>query len=84
MLPPTDTWEIPPARNSHKHKARFSEELVKVPILSTTPANGIVLDPFAGSGTSLRFARKHGLRAIGIDIKREFCKAMVEQLAERD
>lgn len=82
ILPPPDTWEIPPARRSHRHKARFSEELVRIPILSTTPHNGVVLDPFGGSGTSLVFARKHGFRAIGIDIKKDFCQAMVERLGE--
>ncbi len=82
ILPPQDTWEIPPARRGHAHKARFSEELVRIPILSTTPTGGVVLDPFGGSGTSLFFARKHGFRAIGIDIKKEFCQAMVDRLAE--
>ena len=80
ILPPLDTWELPPVRSSASHKARFSEELVRIPILSTTPAGGVVLDPFAGSGTSLVFARKHGLRAIGIDIKREFCALMADRL----
>jgi site-specific DNA-methyltransferase (cytosine-N4-specific) len=80
-LPPPDTWEIAPARASHKHKARFSEELVRIPILSTTPKGGVVLDPFGGSGTSLSFARKHGFRAIGIDIKEEFCQLMVDHLS---
>jgi site-specific DNA-methyltransferase (adenine-specific) len=84
ILPPFDTWEIPPARRSHKHKARFSEDLVRIPILSTTPQNGVVLDPFAGSGTSLIFARKHGFRAIGIDIKKDFCQAMVEHIGDLD
>lgn len=79
-LPPPDTWEIAPARSSHKHKARFSEELVRIPILATTPKGGVVLDPFGGSGTSLKFARKHGFRAIGIDIKPEFCQLMVDSL----
>lgn len=79
-MPPNDTWEIPPARNAHKHKARFSEELVRIPILSTTPENGVVLDPFGGSGTSLLFARRHGFRAIGVDIKEEFCELMAKQL----
>lgn len=82
ILPPPDTWEIPPARCSHRHKARFSEELVRIPILSTTPQHGVVLDPFGGSGTSLLFARKNGFRAIGIDIKKEFCQSMVEHLGE--
>jgi len=84
VMPPTDTWEIAPARSSHKHKARFSEELVRIPILSTTPPHGVVLDPFGGSGTSLMFARKHGFRAIGIDLKKEFCQLMVEQLRTLD
>lgn len=83
VLPPSDTWEIASARSSQKnraHKARFSEELVRIPILSTTPKGGVVLDPFGGSGTSLSFARKHGFRAIGIDIKPEFCQLMVDSL----
>ena len=79
-LPPPDTWEIAPARSTHKHKARFSEELVRIPILATTPKGGVVLDPFGGSGTSLKFARRHGFRAIGIDIKSEFCQLMVDSL----
>ncbi len=84
MLPPPDTWEIAPARSSNLHKARFSEELVRIPILSTTPPRGVILDPFAGSGTSLVFARRNGFRAIGIDLKKEFCQLMVEKLRTLD
>ena len=81
VLPPLDTWEVPPVRGLHHgHKARFSEELVRIPILATTPPRGVVLDPFGGSGTSLVFARKHGFRTIGIDIKKDFCKMMVSNL----
>jgi site-specific DNA-methyltransferase (adenine-specific) len=81
VLPPLDTWEVPPVRGLHHgHKARFSEELVRIPILATTPTRGVVLDPFAGSGTSLVFARKNGFRSIGIDIKKDFCKMMVTNL----
>lgn len=81
VLPPLDTWEVPPVRGLHHgHKARFSEQLVRIPILATTPTRGVVLDPFAGSGTSLVFARKSGFRSIGIDIKKDFCKMMVKNL----
>lgn len=85
VLPPLDTWEVPPVRGLHHgHKARFSEELVRIPILATTPPRGVVLDPFGGSGTSLVFARKHGFRTIGIDIKKDFCKMMVGNLEKID
>lgn len=81
VLPPLDTWQVPAVRGkSGRHKARFSEELVRIPILTTTPPRGVVLDPFAGSGTSLVFARKHGFRAIGIDAKEEYCELMVQQI----
>lgn len=81
VLPPLDTWEIAPVRGqASRHKARFSEELVRIPILTTTPTRGVVLDPFAGSGTSLIFALKHGFRVIGIDAKKEYCDLMIDQI----
>jgi len=76
-LPPFDTWIVQTSRGNGRHKASFSEELIDIPIRATTPGKGIVLDPFAGSGTTLHYARKLGFRSIGIDIKREFCDMMV-------
>ena len=81
VLPPLDTWEVAPVRGqTSRHKARFSEALVKIPILTTTPLGGVVIDPFAGSGTALTFARKHGFRCIGIDVKDDYCRLMAEQM----
>jgi site-specific DNA-methyltransferase (cytosine-N4-specific) len=82
MLPPLDTWEVPPVRGTQSHKARFSDDLIRIPIHATTPVRGVVLDPFAGSGTSLLYARKHGFRTIGIDISEKFCDLMVKQLGQ--
>jgi site-specific DNA-methyltransferase (cytosine-N4-specific) len=42
----------------------------------------VVLDPFAGSGTSLAYARKHGFRTIGIDAKQDYCDVIVDQLKQ--
>lgn len=75
LLPPTDVWEVNPSKgNNGTHRATFSEELVRIPVLATTPENGIVLDPFSGSGTTLVFARSHGFRSIGIDLNRDYCE----------
>ncbi|WP_211211555.1 DNA-methyltransferase [Lamprocystis purpurea] len=82
FMPPTDTWEVPLSKGEKLHKATFSEELVRIPILATTPPCGVVLDPFAGSGTSLVFARRHGYRSIGIDIKEEYCQIMKDSICE--
>lgn len=84
QLPPLDTWQLPPSRGNGLHRASFSEALVKIPVLSTTPPKGIVLDPFCGSGTSLAFARSQGFRSIGIDLKPEFCGLTVKAVQEAD
>ncbi len=80
QLPPLDTWVVPPARGTGSHRASFSEELVRIPILATTPPGGIVLDPFNGSGTSMIFARRSGFRSIGIDLSEAYCREAVASL----
>lgn len=82
-MPPADTWEVPLSKGGTVHKASFSEELVRIPILATTPPRGIVLDPFAGSGTSLLFAKRNGFRSIGIDIKEEYCEVMKTSISKQ-
>lgn len=83
-LPPLDTWQVPTARGNGFHRAAFSEDLVRIPILATCPADGVVLDPFAGSGTSLAYALKSDRRAIGIDISPDFCEHMVHVVTATD
>lgn len=85
VLPPIDTWSIPTAtRPKTNHRASFSEELVRIPILATTPTNGVVLDPFNGTGTTMAFARQNGFRSIGIDLKEDYCAHAADRLKELD
>jgi site-specific DNA-methyltransferase (adenine-specific) len=39
-----------------------------------TPVNGIVLDPYMGSGSTGRAAVIEGFRFVGIELKRSYCK----------
>lgn len=81
LMPPQDTWVVDTNRSKKgQHRATFSEELVRIPILGSTPPGGIVLDPFAGSGTSLAFARRNGFRSIGIDLNSDYCQGIAERL----
>jgi DNA modification methylase len=57
------------SRLVHQNEAGFPEELATFFILTFCPPGGVVLDPFAGSGTTLSVAVRHGRRAIGCDLR---------------
>ena len=56
------------------HFATFPEKLCEVPIKFSCPPNGIVLDPFCGSGTALVVAKKLGRNFIGIELSEKYVK----------
>ncbi|MCM8803594.1 MAG: site-specific DNA-methyltransferase [Candidatus Omnitrophica bacterium] len=77
----SDFWEISTQPFKEAHFATFPEKLCEKPILAGCPKNGIVLDPFCGSGTALVVAKKLGRNYIGIDIKEEYCEMSRHRLA---
>ena len=70
----SDVWQIIPEDTQGRklHFAPFPEDLVKTPIVLTCPPDGIVLDPFVGTGTTSYVAAQLGRKSIGIDMAQEY------------
>ena len=81
---PTDVWEILPedTQNRKQHYAVYPEDLCKIPILATCPPDGIVLDPFCGSGTTNKVAYELHRQSIGIDISEEYITIAKKRIAQ--
>lgn len=73
-------WDISTTPFAGAHFAVFPEELVRTPILAGCPSGGIVLDPFAGSGTTLVVAEKLKRKGIGIELNPEYIKIINTRL----
>lgn len=72
--PISDVWQIIPEDSQGRklHFSPFPEDLVKTPIVLTCPSDGIVLDPFVGTGTTCYVASLFKRKSIGIDISKEY------------
>lgn len=75
-------WSIPLSKFREAHFAVFPESLVQTCVSAGSPAGGLVLDPFVGSGTVPLVARRLGRRFIGIDCEAEYCEMAQRRLAK--
>lgn len=66
----------------HEHPAVFPLRLAKDHIISWSNPSQIVLDPFMGSGTTLRAAKDLNRKAIGIEIEEKYCEIAVKRLSQ--
>lgn len=73
----TDVWDVPIVTGS-EHPAPFDESVPERCIAATGATS--VLDPFAGSGTTLSVAKRLGIHAIGIERSERFCEMTAARL----
>lgn len=67
---------------SKNHPAVFPEQLVRDHILSWSNENDVVLDPFAGSGTTLKVAKDLKRKYIGIELNPDYYNIILENVKE--
>jgi site-specific DNA-methyltransferase (adenine-specific) len=64
------------------HPSQKPTQILRPLIKALCPPQGTVLDPFAGSGSSLVAARQLGRQCIGIDIDEQHCRTATMRLQE--
>jgi hypothetical protein len=94
---PIHTWRIPKKHDGPKwdllttptecgnwwrHDCTKPLKLIRQ-LAGFAPQNGLILDPFMGSGTTLRAAMDLGRKAIGIEIEERCCEIAVRRLQQQ-
>ena len=77
-------WLISPEPTKEKHFAAYPTKLCHIPILTTCPPGGVVLDPFCGTNTTGKVAEKLGRSWIGIDIQENYKAIANRKLAQTE
>ena len=67
-------WAINTKSFKGAHFAVYPEDFINIPIKAGCPKNGIVLDPFLGSGTSCLVALKQNKSFLGIELSPDYIK----------
>ena len=73
-------WTINTQPYSEAHFATFPEKLIEPCILAGCPEDGVVLDPFVGSGTTAAVAQKYGRKSVGVDLNKEYLDIAVRRI----
>lgn len=76
-----DVWSIPTGGFKCEHIAVFPERLVEPCILAGSPEGGVVLDPFAGSGTTGAVAKRLGRDFVGVEINPQYRRMAIDRIA---
>lgn len=84
---PGDVWEISHIhycqKNRKPHPTQKPEALIERMVLASSNVGDLVIDPFCGSGTTLRVCQQLHRKAIGIELNEEYVEQIKERLNEK-
>lgn len=78
-----NVWTFPTRGYKEAHFAVFPEALPEKCIKAATKEGDTVLDPFAGSGTTLWVAKRLGRKAIGYELSEKYCQLIQKRNSQQ-
>lgn len=83
---PSDVWDIPNVKSNHvektDHPCQFPVSLIERLVLSMTKENDIVLDPFAGSGTTFVASILNKRKCVGAETEEKYIKIATDRIGK--
>jgi DNA modification methylase len=83
---PGDVWEFSHIHycqeNRQNHPTQKPEGLMERMVLASSNENDLVVDPFSGSGTTLRVCQQLKRDCVGIELNEEYIKSTEKRLSE--
>jgi DNA modification methylase len=83
---PTDVWYFPivkgNAKQRNSHPAQFPEKMIERIVLACSDEGDMIIDPFLGSGTTLKVASQNSRKGIGFEIKETYAMNALERIKE--
>lgn len=76
----SDFWDVHTKPSTNKHYASYNIDLIKKPILAGCPEDGIIYDPFMGTGTTAIAALKANRNFIGSEMSEDYIKICNENI----
>lgn len=76
-----DVVTVNAAPGENEHSATFPRDLVRPRILTCSPENGVVLDPFCGTGRALEVALEEHRKVVGFELQKSYVVATRSKLA---
>ena len=81
---PKDVWSVSRLHRLHhereNHPTQKPLEIIERMVKSSCPEMGVVLDPFAGSGTTIEACLKHHRQCVAFEINPDYCSLIRERI----
>jgi DNA modification methylase len=81
MRPEFSVWEVASTTYKGAHFAVYPPDLITKPVLSCCPPEGVVVDPFMGSGTTGEVAKINHRKYIGFELNPEYARLAEQRIA---